>query len=192
MQSLASSKSMTADSALPELLGGGVWAQHYPVHYLNHWVCPLWRENHREISLWIFFLLMLPILALWPLTDIFKVLCSSPLSSVRLSTIPWGRGRQYKWRPLLVSLVAFSLVVRKYYYSLALKELWTELKHFSSNSVIASSIIKKTWCRHMAGVIFDFYTSHATGCLHIANLQIWLMMKQNGGKQMPAVTVTWT
>ena len=55
--------------------------------------------------------LTVPLLAL---TDIFKAPCSSPLSSVRLSTIPWDRGRQYKWKPLLVSLVAFSLVVRSY------------------------------------------------------------------------------
>ena len=50
-----------------------------------------------------------PLFALWPLTGIFKAPYSSPLSSARLSTIPWGRARQYKWRPLLVSLVAFPL-----------------------------------------------------------------------------------
>ena len=65
---------------------------------------------------------------------------------------------------------SFPLVVRKHYYSLDLKELWTELKDFSSNSVIASSIIKHGVDVYMGGVIFDFYTSHATGCLHITIL----------------------
>ena len=54
-------------------------------------------------------------LALCPLTAILKAPCSSPLSSARLSTIPWGRGRQYKWRPLLVSLVTFLLMVTHQY-----------------------------------------------------------------------------
>ena len=164
MQSLASSKSVTDDSVLPELLGGGVWAQYYTVHYLNHWVYALCGGRTPGSSL-----------------DVANPCTLAPhryfQSSLQLTTEqckiishPLRPGEAIQVKAFAGEPCSFPLVVRKHYYSLALKELWTELKDFSSNSVIASSIIKHGVDVYMGGVIFDFYTSHATGCLHIAIL----------------------
>ena len=124
MQLLASSKSVTADSALPELLGGGVWAQHYTVHYLNHVLGMPFVEGELQGDL--------PV-------DIFSLDVANPCtlaphryfqSSLQLTTEqckiinhPLRPREAIQVKAFAGEPCSFPLVVRKHYYSLALKEL---------------------------------------------------------------------